>query len=277
MNYVYMLRCADGTLYTGWTNNLTRRLDAHNSGKGAKYTRGRGPVTLAFSQIFDTPAEARGYEAAIKKLSVREKEALIASLYEENDELLTVCDAALRPCGPYPRREVHRQGLRHRVAHLWLIAEGRLWLQQRAFDRPLYPGMFDQAATGHIGHGETPALAVCREAAEEPGIEVTPEQLAFVGEVEQRFPRPNGFDDEVVSIFLCRMERTPAFHPGEEVARMAAVPLGEYARAEEAFARGEAAEVALEGGERLSLDRFCCWHAGEWGLVRACLEAHPAP
>lgn len=276
MNYVYMLRCADGTLYTGWTNDLTRRLDAHNSGKGAKYTRGRGPATLAFSQIFDTPAEARGYEAAIKKLSVKEKEALIASLYEENDELLTVYDAALRPCGGYPRRLVHAQGLRHMVAHLWLIADGRLWLQQRAFDRPLYPSMFDQAATGHISHGESPALAVCREAREEPGIEVTPEQLAFIGTVDQRFPRPNGFDDEVVHIFLCRLEHTPTFRPGGEVARMAAVPIEEYARAEAAYAEGHPAEVALEDGERLPLDRFCCWHAEEWGLVRAWLEKNPA-
>ena len=57
--YVYILRCADGTLYCGWTNDLAARLDAHNSGKGAKYTRGRGPVELAYSEMFDTQSEDR--------------------------------------------------------------------------------------------------------------------------------------------------------------------------------------------------------------------------
>lgn len=54
--YTYVLRCADDTLYCGWTNDLTARLAAHNSGKGAKYTRGRGPVTLVYSEMFDTRA-----------------------------------------------------------------------------------------------------------------------------------------------------------------------------------------------------------------------------
>ena len=57
--YVYILRCADGTLYCGWTNDLAARLDAHNSGKGAKYTRGRGPVELAYSEMFARPCTAR--------------------------------------------------------------------------------------------------------------------------------------------------------------------------------------------------------------------------
>ena len=56
--YTYILRCADGTLYCGWTNDLTARLAAHNSGRGAKYTRGRGPVTLAYSELFGTQGEA---------------------------------------------------------------------------------------------------------------------------------------------------------------------------------------------------------------------------
>ncbi len=50
MNYVYILRCADGTLYTGWTTDLNRRLAAHNAGSGAKYTRSRRPVALLYSE-----------------------------------------------------------------------------------------------------------------------------------------------------------------------------------------------------------------------------------
>ena len=75
--YTYILRCADGTLYCGWTNDLTARLAAHNSGKGAKYTRGRGPVTLAYSERFDTQGEAMRREAEIKKLPRPRKQALI--------------------------------------------------------------------------------------------------------------------------------------------------------------------------------------------------------
>ena len=89
--YTYVLRCADDTLYCGWTNALTARLAAHNSGKGAKYTRGRGPVTLVYSEMFDTQSEAMQREAAIKKLTRPQKHALIHS--QNGGELLTVYDA----------------------------------------------------------------------------------------------------------------------------------------------------------------------------------------
>lgn len=73
MNYTYILKCADGTLYTGWTNDLTRRLAAHNSGKGAKYTKSRLPVELYYFEQFETKEEAMKREAAIKKLTRAEK------------------------------------------------------------------------------------------------------------------------------------------------------------------------------------------------------------
>ncbi|MDD6207187.1 MAG: GIY-YIG nuclease family protein [Clostridiales bacterium] len=76
-HYAYILRCSDGTLYTGWTNNLEKRLKAHNAGKGAKYTKSRRPVTLEYYEAFATKSEAMKREAQIKKLSRRQKEALI--------------------------------------------------------------------------------------------------------------------------------------------------------------------------------------------------------
>ena len=77
--YVYILTCADGTLYTGVTTDLTRRLEEHNtSPKGAKYTRVRRPVTLAHTEAFTTRSEACIREAAIKKLSREEKARLFA-------------------------------------------------------------------------------------------------------------------------------------------------------------------------------------------------------
>ncbi len=75
--YVYILTCADGTLYTGVTTDLTRRLEEHNtSPKGAKYTRVRRPVVLVHQEAFDTRSEACIREAAIKKLTREEKMGL---------------------------------------------------------------------------------------------------------------------------------------------------------------------------------------------------------
>ena len=77
MNYTYMLKCSDGTLYTGWTNDLDKRVEAHNSGKGAKYTKARRPVELAYYEEFETKEQAMKREYAIKQLGRKEKQKLI--------------------------------------------------------------------------------------------------------------------------------------------------------------------------------------------------------
>lgn len=71
--YTYVLKCSDGSLYTGWTNDIKKRLQAHNEGKGAKYTRSRTPVELVYLEKFDTKEAAMRREAAIKKMSRAEK------------------------------------------------------------------------------------------------------------------------------------------------------------------------------------------------------------
>lgn len=73
MNYTYIVKCCDDTLYTGWTTDLDRRMEAHNSGKGAKYTRSRRPVELVYSESFGTKQEAMRREWEIKQLSRQEK------------------------------------------------------------------------------------------------------------------------------------------------------------------------------------------------------------
>ncbi len=78
MNVCYMLRCADGSLYTGWTNDLEGRLRAHNEGRGGKYTRSRRPVTLVHVEEFATKREAMSREWHIKRLRKAEKEALVS-------------------------------------------------------------------------------------------------------------------------------------------------------------------------------------------------------
>lgn len=75
--YVYMLRCGDGTLYTGMTDNVEKRLAAHAAGKGAKYTRGRGPLTLVHTEELPDKSSALKREGAIKKLSRAEKLKLL--------------------------------------------------------------------------------------------------------------------------------------------------------------------------------------------------------
>lgn len=77
MNVTYILRCSDGSLYTGWTNDIKKRLKAHNEGTGAKYTRGRTPVELVYLEVFETKQEAMKKEAAIKKLTKGDKLQLI--------------------------------------------------------------------------------------------------------------------------------------------------------------------------------------------------------
>jgi len=79
LNYiVYILKCADGTLYTGITNDLENRIAAHNSGKGAKYTCGRTPVSLAYKEICDSRSAALKRELEIKKMTRKRKLHLIA-------------------------------------------------------------------------------------------------------------------------------------------------------------------------------------------------------
>jgi len=77
MPFVYILECADGTLYTGWTTDLDRRVQAHNAGRGARYTRGRRPVRLVYWEHAADRGSAMRREAAIRRLRRRDKLALI--------------------------------------------------------------------------------------------------------------------------------------------------------------------------------------------------------
>lgn len=87
MNYTYILKCNDGTLYCGWTNDLEKRIKTHNDGKGAKYTRSRLPVSLVYYEKFESSVEAQKREREIKKLSRSEKLNLIKNLTK-----LDTCD-----------------------------------------------------------------------------------------------------------------------------------------------------------------------------------------
>lgn len=84
MFYTYILKCSDGTLYTGYTNNINKRIKTHNQGKGAKYTRGRLPVKLVHTEKFKTKSKALKREHSIKKLTKEKKIELIKKSEEPN-------------------------------------------------------------------------------------------------------------------------------------------------------------------------------------------------
>ena len=77
MYYVYILKCCDGTLYCGYTNDVEKRFETHQSGKGAKYTRGRLPLELVYTEEFETKSEAMKRECEIKKMSREKKMEII--------------------------------------------------------------------------------------------------------------------------------------------------------------------------------------------------------
>lgn len=83
MNYVYILKCRDDSLYTGWTNNLQKRVQAHNKGKGAKYTKARLPVELVYYEEFEDKIIAMKREYSIKKLKRKEKISLICNFQKK--------------------------------------------------------------------------------------------------------------------------------------------------------------------------------------------------
>lgn len=77
MYYVYILKCCDGTLYCGYTNDVEKRFETHQSGKGAKYTRGRLPLELVYTEEFETKSEAMKRECEIKKMNREKKMEII--------------------------------------------------------------------------------------------------------------------------------------------------------------------------------------------------------
>ena len=77
-NFTYIVECSDHTLYTGWTNDLEKHIEAHNTGKGAKYTKTRRPVRLVYFETFATKEEAMSREYHIKRMSRQEKIKLIS-------------------------------------------------------------------------------------------------------------------------------------------------------------------------------------------------------
>ena len=85
-NYTYMVRCRDGSLYTGWTNDLEKRIQAHNQGTGAKYTKTRRPVELVYYEEYESKIQAMKREYEIKQLPKKKKEEMVSNFSESSWE-----------------------------------------------------------------------------------------------------------------------------------------------------------------------------------------------
>lgn len=114
------------------------------------------------------------------------------------EELFDVCSPDGRPTGArLPRSEVHRRGLWHRSAHLWVVRpRGEVLLQRRHPNKQTDPGRWDIAVAGHLSAGQTPLEAIVREAWEELGLELDPAQLAFLGAAPKQYVEPEFADRE---------------------------------------------------------------------------------
>lgn len=108
MNYVYLLRCGDDSLYCGWTNAPERRLAAHNSGRGSKYTRSRRPVALVYLEAHEDRREALSREWHIKRMSREEKMRLVES-YEKAGADPSGGEGGGAPCQPLTHRTLECQ------------------------------------------------------------------------------------------------------------------------------------------------------------------------
>lgn len=113
MNYTYLLECSDHSFYCGWTNDLDKRVMAHNSGNGAKYTKSRRPVALVYYETYETKEAAMKREAAIKRMSRREKERLISGGPESDGGLKLGC--GLEPDGGQIRGRAGDSGAKENI------------------------------------------------------------------------------------------------------------------------------------------------------------------
>jgi len=134
MNYTYIVKCSDGTLYTGWTNNLEKRIENHNRGTGAKYTKSRLPVKLVYYEEFETKEQAMSREWQIKRMPRTKKLKLIKDCKGDKamSELFDILNEKGEKTGIQKERDaVHRDGDYHGSVHIWIYRNEKILLQKR--------------------------------------------------------------------------------------------------------------------------------------------------
>lgn len=142
-------------------------------------------------------------------------------------EMLTAYDRNMKIIREFPRSQVHRLGLWHKVAQCWIVGMTpsgiRVYLQRRSYEKKTHPGKYDISSGGHVAAGERTDVAMSRELREETGIIIRPESLIPVGVV----PEISGMDHEMAHIYVS-FQNDPPFRPGEEVIYMVSVDLEEF-------------------------------------------------
>ncbi len=186
MNYTYLLRCCDGTLYCGWTNHLEERVAAHNSGKGAKYTRARRPVALAYFEEFSTKSEAMKREAAIKRLSRSQKEALVEEFNCKRGRREAVAMKMI--VSPAKRMQVKCDDMPWRDAPVFLEEAGELLRTLQGFSEAELKALFKaNDAITHENYLRYQTMRLDRG--------LTPAVLAYVG-IQYQYMAPQIFTKE---------------------------------------------------------------------------------
>ncbi len=152
------------------------------------------------------------------------------------EEIFAVYNKQGKIIGAATRSEAHKKGLWHMVVHCWVICqEGEtvwIYMQQRSDSKKDFPGLYDIASTGHVDASELHDAAVVREAKEEIGIDVSGENLVYLGESREECPLEYGMDREIVKIYLYHTAQEPQFQPGEEVSRMVKIAQSEFEKKE---------------------------------------------
>ena len=178
-------------------------------------------------------------------------------------ELLDILDKNMNLIGQAERDKVHAEGLIHQVVHVWIVSEiggdPALVFQQRAFDKKDFPGLYDIAVGGHMDAGEKPVTATLREMREEIGLNLTADDLVYLGCVRDDLTVDSFVNREFAHVYLYENPQI-SFVPGPEVVRMVWVPVSEYRRKME----GAAEIIAYtQKGEKIAIaDGEWCLHPG---------------
>lgn len=173
--YLYIVRCADNSLYCGITTNLERRLKEHNSHnkKSAKYTRYKQPVVLVYSEKFTDRSSGLKKEWQIKKLSKKEKELLVRYnniMTSLGEERVMVVDREAKELYEVSKKEAHEKGLLHKCVIAEVInSKGKMMLI-KPYSHKQDAGQYVSPVGGHVSAGESDEEALKREVREEIGV-----------------------------------------------------------------------------------------------------------
>ncbi|MDR3597337.1 NUDIX domain-containing protein [Clostridium sp.] len=149
-------------------------------------------------------------------------------------ELLNIYNEDLKEIGIMSREEIHKKGLKHKVVHCWIIERDKndtlIYFQQRSDNKADFPGMYDIACAGHIDAGEETKNAMIRELKEEIGLNVSRNDLKYIGRKFETLEKNGFWDNEICEMYILEVNKNTIFTLGEEVENIVKVPFKDYER-----------------------------------------------